>query len=384
MLRASSCKAISRIALCLAIPSLLLAAQDSKMQSQEMTNQDVRMSTTQPPFKPLYVDDCGFFSSAEFLFWQALSGPGSIYAFTKDFPVYQSGALGILDGLAGKSNRQKYDWEPGLRVRFGYQIPTHDNWEVLGQYTWYYTTGDSSTTLPTGVFETDSISPAGAIHNTFLTIFTTGPTLVNFTSSHTSLHYQVGDLKLQKHFAPAKFLSLAFNLDFQGGWFNQHWAVNCISESRQTMSTKMGWNFWGIGPGLGLESNWYCNKHWALFLNANATVLTGPHVTKLKSIASSGNINDLFQKISPHDVRFVPHNQLQFGVSWNCEYFMKRIVRFCKIFAAYELNTLYNLTDVYRAQSVDSNDDVHSDIPFSVQQDPLQLWGLSAGVDIGF
>jgi hypothetical protein len=223
--------------------------------------------------------------------------------------------------------------------------------------------------------------PVDDLSSFYPTAFSGGSTETYAMTSRANLHYQIGDVLVQKHFGVAPFLSLALNLDLRAGWIDQNWTLTSYSLGSQLAKNSLRWSFWGIGPGLGLDSDWYCSPDWTLFMNGNISLLTGSHRTHLKTVSTGGTVNSLFSKIRPSDTRVVPHTQFDFGVSWNCRF--KDTLRFLKVYAAYELNYLFNLVEAYRYVDSGSNS-TSGDKSFSVETDPLQLFGITVGSDFAF
>lgn len=278
-------------------------------------------------------------------------------------------------------HKQDYDWDPGFRLRFGHELAYHDNWEILGQYTWYRTSGSSAVHYPLSG-PTQGGFPIITGNGFFGTGWRTSPTDFFSITSEASLKYQIGDVKLQKHFGAATFLSLAMNIDVQGGFFDQSWKVVETSEALETSTTRLGWEFWGVGPGLGLESDWYCSPNWTLFMNGNICLLTGVHTTSLDTRSSaSEEYSQILSKTHPKDTRVVPHTQFELGVSWNHRF--NDAFRFFKLYAAYELNYLFNLAETYRSVFTGGNNS-NNVKSYSVETDPLQIFGITVGADLGF
>lgn len=326
----------------------------------------------------LWIDDEGWFADAEFLYWTVYEQELD-YAITKNFPVFQdvnSGPNnGSFDGLAGKVNKAHFAWKPGVRVEVGYQFPC-DHWELSGSYTYYHSQHSDSTNLPqnSGMQGNDPIAAvAPTFSSVLLTPGTTTQDPIQHAKSHIKINYQIGDLLLTRHFLPSRNIVLGLFAGAKGCWIEQDWHVFYQATSVHT-DIKNNFNFGGGGLQLGITSDWYLPKGISWYANAAVSALIGSHNTKSTTIASSGIFNNLFQKINPHDTRFVTSGQFQTGLAWNYAFYCSSM----RIWIGYEANIWNNVHEVYRYSSrLFSNvfEEKHRDI----ENNFIVLHGLTAG-----
>lgn len=151
-----------------------------------------------------------------------------------------------------------FGWDPGFRVGIGYGM-LHDEWDTKAYYTWFHTKGKDSV----------SGSP-GSVHSSFLGNFyvnnVTGAGLsgpaYQAASIDWTIHFDLFDWELGRSFWVSKSLSMRPFVCVKGGWIHQ--SIHSVWENPALSAPVYFFigtedlknNFWGIGPGAGLGTEW--------------------------------------------------------------------------------------------------------------------------------
>lgn len=302
-------------------------------------------------------DDQVFSGHVSFLFWRVQEGaldyalkmqhaspPGTVYA-------------------QGKYKIATFNGEPGFRLALGYFRAPH-YWELWTQYTRLTARGENSVEKP-------------EVADRFLTgtwpqII---PTPLSKASSHIHLNYNVGDFLVDRFFNPNPHLRLRFLGGSTVAWINQNWVIRYFDPEGVVTQIRNRWKFIGAGFRIGTMIDWYCG--YDLYLTATGTFasLLGSYhnITSQTAITAPLPIRDTHYS----DARPTFSVQALVGLSWQKNFCSNRV----EIFGGYELNSWFNLCEVYR--SIGSVD------PFAAKQTlintgMLALQGLTTRVSVDF
>lgn len=194
------------------------------------------------------VDGYNLFLTGDLLYWKGEEN-GLTYALKSDVP---NGNL-----LSGKTDFKDpdFEWDIGFRIGLGYNIP-HDNWDLYANWTHFNTGAHGSVNaerddqlfpvwaLPAGPLNTHAISRA---------------------KSFWKLSLNTLDVELGKEYYVGKSLSLRPHLDLRTAWIDQHFTVdyeNPPNHFEDQVSMKN--DYWGIGPRLGLNLQWWLSKSFSI------------------------------------------------------------------------------------------------------------------------
>jgi len=196
----------------------------------------------------------GYFITADFLWWK-------LYEFQDDF-VYKDKKTTGVPPFKGKVENVDFNWEPGFRVGAGY-VFDYDGWDVSFHFTDYETHASNSKhssskgfLLPIWDFD---ILPLSKIH------------------THWEVHYFDLDLVLGRNYFVSKYLSLRPFIGLASTWINQHKRAKEVVFAFPNVVAKVKGknNFWGIGPRLGLDSQFFLGRHFSLYGNVEGSLLWG-------------------------------------------------------------------------------------------------------------
>lgn len=267
--------------------SLSADAGDAQMRSLEnrVSALEQRKSATgglNPSGRPQVRDGADLFFTADWLIWQAHEN-GLGYAIKA-----QSGQP--LDSALYHSSVKNYDfhWNSGFRVGLGWNTP-HDGWDLLANWTWFQNkaegnigVGSSHLLLPTGAYE-----PANSALDGFRSV-----------NAHWRLHLNLIDLELGREFFVSKWMTLRPFAALRSGWIFQNQEITFRKATPATeqvgMYLKGSCNYWGIGPRMGLNTQWGLGHGVSFFGNAGASLLYGffDIDTRQEQLFSDSTYND--------------------------------------------------------------------------------------------
>jgi len=310
-----------------------------------------------------------FFIDGEFLYWKA-DISGLISAYSKSFPITPDG-FPAEDELVGKVHQINYKWAPAFRFSGGYRFQ-RDLWELKGIYTYYHTTDSNTATIPDGAFS----SLAGT-----LGYFTDGTLIVRIPSK-ADFRYQIGDLLLDRLFSLSDKIKLTFFTGGRGAYIAQKWKVRNIANNGSFSTHKMQWAFKGGGVNIGMGSQWLLGSGFAFTSGGSLSTLYGDYDNTYRATttrSTPGIVNDA----NFGDSRVVFGVQFSSGFSWTYDF--EDVSESFSLYAAYELNSWFNLNELYQLADIDATaHDPSSAKPTIMKTSPVSLQGLVVGATLRF
>jgi len=208
--------------------------------------------------------DCGHFDVfANLIIWTAKEAGADCWAEIITSDIFSS-SNDLLE--------VNFGWDPGFKVGAGYK-GGKSRWDTQTCYTWFHTKGS------------DDISGApGTIHSTFLGNFyvdnifglgLSGPPYQKASIDWT-IQFNIFDWELGYDFSVSNALSFRPFLGIKGGWINQSidskWVNPDLSNpdffGAQPFNIgieSLKNNYWGIGPGAGVNTRWDLFRGESLF-----------------------------------------------------------------------------------------------------------------------
>jgi hypothetical protein len=213
----------------------------------------------------------------------ALCAMGSLHAedelqqgaFFSVAPVYwkadgQGLALGIESSSPQNLRRSQvknlhFEWDFGFEVGLGYRIP-HDLWSFSLNLKHLHTTAESSAHAKEG----------GALFPLWTFPSSSGSQFAEKAHGHWRLHLGLLDFLMEKQLRCSRFLSLFPQVGLRSSWIRQKYNLeysggNFSGEETVRMKNK----FWGIGPAIGMRSDWTMVRHVSLFADLLASINYG-------------------------------------------------------------------------------------------------------------
>lgn len=341
----------------------------SKLAAQNTTLK-VSEKEVQPPTYNyrLPAESTGFYTAIDFLLWK-VNENGKDFVIKRTDPINAT----IGSGLLGSFHEAEFEWQPGVRPLIGYQFKP-DFWKIEGLYT-FYQTGKT-----TNVNQPEANDPALESLNTTLNGY-----LGNATASarsSTNFIYNSGDLSLKKQYQISPYAYLTLQMGVKGIWVHQHWHVDYKDVLNNVGKHRQHWKYHGVGPQLGLETEWYLGKGFSLEAMASSAFLYGnkTHKQKYTLFLVDSSINGVFPfqdfDLSRHTT--LPTTQFKMSIRWG-RTFMDSLE--FNLYAGYEINGIYNANEDYRFIS-----DVNpiDEKAHTYSQTSVFMQGLFAGIKMHF
>lgn len=160
-----------------------------------------------------------------------------------------------------------FDWDAGFRVGVGY----FDQWDTQLLYTRFYTLGKDQV-----------LSEPGTVHSTFTGNFyidnptgsgISGPAY-DAANIHWTIDFNIFDWELGHKFCPSRSLVLRPYLGIKGGRIDQtirsQW-INASFVGNENLKN----HFWGIGPQLGISTDWKLLDSFSLISDFTGALMWG-------------------------------------------------------------------------------------------------------------
>ncbi len=193
------------------------------------------------------IDGYGIFVTADFLWWK-------LYEAGAEF-VFEDKNSRTTPPSQGKIEDFHFNWAPGFKIGAGYLLD-YDNWDIALGFTYYQTRArlslSSNNLLPlTGDPSLDLIQAKG-----------------HWKVSFYDLCAVVG-----RGFFVSKFLSFHPFFALATAWIQQRRHCQFTSNVNNQIALKSENDFWGIGPRLGVDTQFAFCPHWSLYANASCDLL---------------------------------------------------------------------------------------------------------------
>lgn len=261
---------------------------ENRMNQLETSSSSHPTQPITPCAGPKVRDGMDIHLSASFLYWTA----------RLDTLTYAKSGFGNLTTATSpnKGDVQSVDWswDPGFKVAMGWNF-CHGCWDMLLQYTWFYTNvGDSkrSQFMQAG-FEifTPSFQSLDVPH-------------FEKAHAHYDLHYQVGDLEFGRNFYVSKTLKLRPFVGAKGTWQKQDYNVFYETLPLQALFQQFTFNYtarfdhslWGIGVRMGMNTSWQFSKVFSLYGDFALTGMWVHYDTDRKDTFQLVDTNQPFQE----------------------------------------------------------------------------------------
>jgi len=272
-----------------------------------------------------------FYVNASFLIFQAKEDG-------LDFGVWSgdSAALPLTYGdvIGFSSNNDDWDYNPGVRVGFGFYLH-HDAWSIDFDWTWLNITNyQEDTAANTGVILPIWMPPTNDAAGTWKSI-----------SAVWDAHYNTLDARLGKPYHISRYVVFKPHFGVRAGWIDQHFSVHHGGAGLGDVIHHGDNNFWGVGARTGLETEWVVGKGWQLFGNVAGSLLFGKFEIDQNVAVGSGDTN-LGYDVDYDKYQNVPNFEIQLGIAWN-KYFNKNKYRI-GVAAAYEFHEWFNQFNMKR------------------------------------
>jgi hypothetical protein len=276
-----------------------LAIQVNNVQNEL---QDVKVDVKPPETTRVVLDNAttrgryGGFLTGEWLLWQFYEG-GTDYATSFD---------GASQSLTGARNKNvSFDWKSGFRVGLGY-IFERDDWDLYATYT-----------------QVNGKGKKEAHGNIFpLLLYQPGITSINAVNSvedasaHWRIEFKNADLDLGREFFVSNRISIHPALGIKGAWIDQKLRVKYENEYFVHARN----DFSGVGPKLGIGTNWFLAPRFSIYGNIAGALLWGEF--RLRQTQEQNDVDDV--NLRSHLQKLAPAAQIRAGFLWDAFFNRKR------------------------------------------------------------
>jgi hypothetical protein len=269
----------------------------------------------------------------------------------------------------GKAEVARYDLDPGFRIGLLYFRAPH-YWELKWQYTRMNVSGKDSANKP-------------RVDTKYLTGTWPQITAAPLASAKSALHfnYNIFDIIMTRVFIPNPHLKLRFVGTPTICWMDQEWNVQYRDAVGRGTDIKNRWGYIGAGLKMGASADWFMGSDIYLIGSGMFGGLLGSYTNTSKQTVNfaqqSGDhpeipIRDLFLR----DTRPAFTAQMLFGPSYQKNFACNRV----EFFMGYEVNSWFNLQEIYRSTSGSATEAKQTWINSSV----MALQGLTTRLTVDF
>ncbi len=299
-----------------------------------------------------------FYATGSFIYWQPQQENMEL-----GISVPNNG-LNLVDTSVvanpGSVINMSFDYKPGFKVGLGMNFD-YDNWDAYAEYTWLHGTNSKSSNAPAG---------GGAIyvfgyHPQVLA--TPGSTSVATTASESwKLKLDFADLQLARSYYVGTKLSFRPFLGARAAWIRQKVDYASSLNTAVSLSSTKQSRSWGLGPSIGLDTNWMLGYGLRVLGKAEADLLYTRYTLSDSQGAVTTTTAALINQFSvsqKHIDYLRPHANLEMGFGWG-SYFDNNNWHF-DLLASYGFQVFWNQNmfrrftdDVSRAASFLPNGDL--------------------------
>ncbi len=171
--------------------------------------------------------------------------------------------------------RPGFNVDAGLRVSVGYYFDA-DDWVLKGAFEWLWSRGVLG--FKSGGRHVETVRPTHIPHVYYETTHST-----EFLELDTTLEIQY--FLLDIFLARGSYFSGHFSYEpfagLKSSWVYYHSKERYLNDGALHVPTNTSWlrtadtTFWGTGPMIGLNGNYYLNQNWSLFSMGDFSVLLG-------------------------------------------------------------------------------------------------------------
>jgi len=213
----------------------------------------------------------GFFASIEPFVWKAHEDGLTPTITNTDGAAVPSGASNYYDA---KFDHMHFKWDWGFHLGLGVNL-AHDEWDTLLNWTHYRTTASQ---------ETDCCENGPSATTIYPQFFAQQPASTNdqpvVTNSNAKwkLRLDMVDWELGRKFYTGRWLSLRPFMGLRGAWIRQKMDIDYSGgdvATDQFYDVDMKNHFWGVGPRIGLNTQWNFSKEFSFYGDGAISLLYG-------------------------------------------------------------------------------------------------------------
>ena len=308
------------------------------LQAQQPAAPSHAQKQPQPAYDAdLFRRDVPVFSAhAGFLYWRVQEGALD-YALKMQNTAWSTSANCFA---SGDFEKVTFNGDPGFRVALSYfRAPNY--WEIFGKYTRLTARGNDAAVKPD--------NPNEFLTGTWPELLGTNVPLTG-ANSYIHLNYNVADLLVDRYFNPNPHLRLRLLGGATMTWMNQDWIIRYYNSLGQITKIDNRWRYIGGGFRVGTWVDWFWTRDLYMTAEMTTSILLGSYQNWSKQWAGSAsqagdNLTIPVRDTRYSDIRPTFCVQALVGPSWQKNFTNYRV----EVFAGYELNTWFNIHEVYRS-----------------------------------
>lgn len=291
------------------------------------------------------------FVTGSFIWWEAKEenlSLGAIYELNNGVeyspPIDPGEIPRLFPAFSKKLKDFEFQYCPGFQVGLGYNVGC-DNWQIYGEYT--YLRSNSSSTIgpvdPVVVPDTLRLSGGTPQVEPYWNSYPYIPSVLGvvvYTDGYGkwNLDLDIVDLQLSREYFIGQCLTFRSFASIRAAWIDQKF--NAVYNGFQPVEGASDDNFqyvynkkattksWGVGPRVGLDTDWFICNGFRIFANSGASLL----YTKYSDIKEAANFTltnpDLELTIIPIDnssfdnqpCYIRPQADITLGVGWGTDF----------------------------------------------------------------
>lgn len=276
-----------------------------------------------------------YYFTADFLYWTVNEG-ATDYALKMRHPAWSTT---VADCGVGHYHNADFDWNPGLRVAFGFFRAPH-YWDATVQYTFFSLDGDDEVHAPK--------TPGEFLVGTWQEPSITTPISLKTAKSHIAFNYNLVDFMFSRRFFPNPHLKLSVTGGITGVDIKQTWKVRYEDLADNHSHIRNTWSYLAAGFRLGLHVDWFMGYDLYLTGQMSSALLSGRYnnrsFQKTDAPTPGADNSVAFRNTHFRDTRLAPSLQMLAGLSWQKTFESVRAT----LFAGYEMTEWFNLHQIYR------------------------------------
>ena len=363
----------------------LIAALSDRVEKLEQEMQQVGATTSMDTYGAQFAEGTfegkgnGITLTLEPLYWHAKVG-ATEYAYTVK---NARGLNNTQNQIEGSLKENSFDSDWGIKVGVGC-TKKYDHWDLYLNYTYYETSDSDSTTkaLPAGIQESRAFAGFSVI--------------AHRAKSHFDIDYNNLDLELGKRFYVSTHIALRPHVGLKSAW------IDLDQKITYTLTQELGipaiWghdqkvkdssDFWGLGPRIGLDSNWNLGYGFSILGNTSLALLWGhekaTHKQSYPEHLTILGINDFDIKMKGKFHHFSPFFNALLGLQWDT--FFNADKMHLSLSGAYEVQYYWRQNQMILTEefSAGANIPPHFRLQFNKASEDVMFYGLNFKARLDF